>query len=100
MRWTLAIMSPGTPSELINRSRASPLDTASVITQAQASGQLRVHTGDRDDWILSNQTVNSSGRAVALPSWFRTCTPPPPSAASSSTRRNADAVGLDNCFRR
>jgi hypothetical protein len=62
--------------------------------------QVRLHTADRDDWILSNQTVDGAGHPVALPSWFRGCTPPPSSAASSSTRRNADAVGLDTCFRR
>jgi hypothetical protein len=40
-----------------------------------------VTTGNRADWILSNETVDASGREVtALPAWFGNCVPPPPSA--------------------
>lgn len=60
--------------------------------------QLIVHTAGRGDWILSNQTVDSTGRVTALPSWFGDCLPPPPpSAGSSGPGRAAD---LDACFAR
>jgi hypothetical protein len=38
--------------------------------------RLEVTTGQRSDWILSNQTVDATGRAAAVPSWFGDCLPP------------------------
>jgi len=40
--------------------------------------RLTVTTGNRDDWVLSNQTVDASGQVItALPSWMADCVPPP-----------------------
>jgi hypothetical protein len=40
--------------------------------------RLGVTTGNSGDWVLSNKTIDASGREVtALPSWFGDCLPPP-----------------------
>jgi hypothetical protein len=43
---------------------------------------ITAHTADPEDWVLSNRTVDPSGRVVdGLPSWFAQCLPPPPAPA-------------------
>ncbi len=51
------------------------------------------------DWVLSNRTLDPSGRALAtMPAWFSRCVPPPGPEARTSA---ADArAGLDACFSR
>ncbi|MBA2554238.1 MAG: hypothetical protein H0V10_11220, partial [Geodermatophilaceae bacterium] len=55
-----------------------------VSIELQGPGEavrLGVPTGDRDDWILSNDTVDASGQEVdGLPSWLGDCLPPPTTA--------------------
>jgi ABC-2 family transporter protein len=62
------------------------------------SVRISVNTGGRGDWVLSNETVDSTGQVAALPSWFSDCIPPPPSASPS--RAPAPATSLDACFAR
>jgi ABC-type transport system involved in multi-copper enzyme maturation permease subunit len=75
-------------------------DTLDGITSNDAGGSITVtaHTSNHNDWILSNQTVDSSGRAVALPSWFADCIPKPPSPGSSASR--GEAPNIDDCLAR
>jgi ABC-2 family transporter protein len=42
--------------------------------------RVSVTTPNRRDWILSDQTVDASGRAVAVPAWLGGCLPQPGSA--------------------
>ena len=44
-------------------------------------------TGQRGDWILSNQTVDASGRVVPVPTWFGDCLPAPGEAAGKGALR-------------
>lgn len=63
-------------------------------------GRLTVTTGNRGDWVLRNQTVDSHGRAVGLPSWMTTCLPGPPDPSSPPTRRTAPRSSIESCFTR
>jgi hypothetical protein len=57
--------------------------------------------GGVGNWVLSNQTVDASGRATGLPSWFGSCLPPPP--APGTTEGPVKVQGpdtLDACFTR
>ncbi|HEX6756016.1 MAG TPA: hypothetical protein VF109_08725 [Mycobacteriales bacterium] len=36
---------------------------------------ITARTGDRGDWVLSNRTVDATGRPAAVPSWFIDCLP-------------------------
>jgi hypothetical protein len=67
-----------------------------------ASGQdsLSVHTADRGDWILVNETVGPNGRVSALPQWFRDCVPGPPAPAPASGTEHARAGSIDDCLAR
>jgi len=51
-----------------------------------------------DAWILTNQTVDAAGKAVALPSWFTGCVPPP--AAPGEVEHQAGRGALDACLAR
>jgi ABC-type transport system involved in multi-copper enzyme maturation permease subunit len=56
--------------------------------------RLTVTTGNRDDWVLSNETIDASGQvARTLPAWIADCLPPP---RSSGTGRPS----LQPCFTR
>ena len=44
--------------------------------------QLSVHTGNRGDWVLVNETVGQDGHPTALPAWFRDCLPAPSAPAT------------------
>ena len=53
------------------------------------------------NWVLSNETVDASGQAVALPAWFARL--PPAAAGPSGTTRAAGQSGpdtLDGCLER
>ena len=71
---------------------------------ADGSGPFKVsvRAQHRGDWILTNQTVDAHGRAVALPSWFRSCLPAPPGAPGSGrtaqVQSGRDTLGA--CFTR
>jgi hypothetical protein len=52
----------------------------------------------RGDWVLSQATVNASGRTTSLPSWFVTCIAPPPPGAVDKARREGPDVS--SCFTR
>ena len=45
--------------------------TGSVRTGPGEPGRLTVHTAERGDWILSNQTVDADGRPPGLPAGCR-----------------------------
>ncbi len=60
--------------------------------------QLSVHTGNRGDWVLVNETVGQDGRPSALPAWFRDCVPAPSTPATGTA--HAGAGSIDGCFAR
>ena len=51
-----------------------------------APARITVTTGNHGDWILSNQTVDSTGKPVALPAWMADCLPGPPPAPGGQLR--------------
>ena len=60
---------------------------------------ITVTTGNHDDWILSNQTVDGTGQPVALPTWMADCLPgPPPPGGQQSVQ--APAADIEACFTR
>jgi hypothetical protein len=61
---------------------------------------VSVTTGNPSDWVLTNSTVDPSGRTVdALPSWVGDCLPPPPGPAGA-TSVAATKAGIDACLAR
>jgi hypothetical protein len=63
--------------------------------------QVMLTLGTTGDWLLSNQTVDASGHAAVLPSWFDDCLPRPPSGSSSVKEKPADGrSNLEACFTR
>jgi hypothetical protein len=85
--------------------------TTEVISQSTIDGimsdgsgpfHITTHTKDPRDWVLSNQTVDSHGRASELPSWFAGCLPPPPGAgeAGGTTQVHTRPGSLDDCLAR
>jgi hypothetical protein len=90
---------------------ASPIRTDFTFTRAridsitlrQPAGPVTItlSTGRRDDWVLSNQTVDPSGRSTALPAWMASCLPPPPGQAGGVTGpRTGQAPSIDSCLAR
>jgi len=63
---------------------------------------ITAHTANPADWVLSNQTVDRSGRAVeSLPSWFAQCLPPPPPVAAEKAGQGAASRNsLNACLQR
>ncbi len=59
---------------------------------------LSVHTSNRDDWILSNTTVDIDGNPAALPDWMGECLAAEPPAAAVTER--VQAAPLDACLDR
>jgi hypothetical protein len=59
--------------------------------------RIGVRPAHRGDWVLSQQTVDSTGRAVALPSWFNSCVAPPPVGVVS---QRSEAPDLSGCLSR
>ena len=67
---------------------------------ADPSGRLdsiTVHTGDRDDWILSNETLDRTGLVATLPTWLADCVAPPTTTAVNGGVR---ATPIDPCLAR
>jgi ABC-type transport system involved in multi-copper enzyme maturation permease subunit len=70
---------------------------------ADSSGrptQISVTTGDPGDWVLSNETVDATGRVAALPTWLAGCLPQPPSPSSSGGQVTATRASIEACFAR
>ena len=65
---------------------------------------VRVHAGGPGDWRVTNETVSSTGSAVALPAWFGDCVrprPPAPPPADGATKVRAGRRDeFDPCFAR
>jgi hypothetical protein len=66
---------------------AGTLDSISM--GASGHPALGVHTADRGDWILVNETVDRDGRRTALPAWFEDCLQPSDPAAGTEGRARA-----------
>jgi ABC-type transport system involved in multi-copper enzyme maturation permease subunit len=67
------------------------------------SGKLTISThAAHGDWVLSNQTVDSHGRAAALPAWFSQCAPPPPAGGQEGGTVTATpkSGSIDACLTR
>ena len=65
-----------------------------------SSIHLSVTTGNHDDWVLSDQTVDSTGHATSLPSWFADCLPGPPPSPGADKQRVKAPSDIDACFTR
>jgi hypothetical protein len=74
----------------------STFDGLSLDESGQDS--LSVHTADRGDWILVNETMGPDGRVAALPQSFRDCVPGPSAPASGTERGSAGSI--DECLNR
>jgi ABC-2 family transporter protein len=61
---------------------------------------ITVNTGARGDWVLSNKTVDGSGKPAALPAWLGDCLPGPPLPSASPSRAPVTANSLGTCFSR
>ncbi|MCW2707374.1 MAG: putative transrane transport protein [Frankiales bacterium] len=75
-------------------------DTLDSIMADETGTAVRigVRPAHRGDWVLSQQTVDSAGQAVALPSWFNSCVAPPPPVGVASQR--SEAPDVSGCFSR
>jgi hypothetical protein len=66
--------------------------------------RLSVEAGGPGDWGLANRTVDRTGSAATLPSWFGTCVSmrigPPPPAGITKTRTGTRRDDLQACFAR
>jgi hypothetical protein len=67
------------------------------INLGGGSVTITLTTGNRGDWVLSNETVDAAGRVSALPGWMAGCLPPPPSAAEGG---QVEARSIDDCLAR
>ncbi len=74
---------------------AQTLDSIS-LDDPQGSVSIDVHTADRGDWILSNDTVDANGQVAAPPAWFSDCQAPAPTAVQGP----APAQPVDPCLAR
>jgi hypothetical protein len=71
------------------------LDSISIDLSGRTDA-ITVHTGDRGDWILRNQTVDASGHVATLPAWLTGCTASPPANVDGAVR----AQTVDPCLDR
>jgi hypothetical protein len=64
--------------------------------------QVTVNTkGGAGNWVLSNQTVDATGRATGVPSWFADCLPSPPAPGAANGPVQVQGPDkLDACFTR
>jgi hypothetical protein len=78
------------------------LDGISISDNGPGSPmQMTVNTGAMGDWVLLNQTVDATGTATALPSWFAGCLPPPPDPGTPDGPVKAQGPDkLEGCFQR
>ena len=60
---------------------------------------IELHTANREDWVLTNETVNAAGQATALPAWLAECLPGP-GGPSGTTQTNQQAPPIGGCFER
>ncbi len=60
---------------------------------------ITVHTGNRGDWILENNTWNTHDEPAALPGWFSDC-PPRPAEPTAAQKAKATGGGLEPCLAR
>lgn len=61
---------------------------------------ITVNTGAKGAWVLSNKTVDASGKPTALPAWFGDCLPGPGPSSASPSRTPVSANSLETCFAR
>ncbi len=99
--WVRPHLAPTTEQTVeFNRER---LDGISIGDTGPGSPlRMTVNTGGPGSWVLSNETIDASGRAVSLPSWFADCIPRPP-APGTNGDGPVKAQGperLDACFTR
>jgi len=87
------LVPPTTATVVISR------DTLDGIS-ADQSGRpdaITVHTADRGDWILSNETLDRTGSVAALPAWMTDCTGSAPATEVDGAVR---AQPVDPCLAR
>jgi ABC-2 family transporter protein len=88
-----------------------PLSATIVLSQSTLDGiaaspgaplRITAHTENRDDWILTNTTIDAQGRTTSLPTWFTACLPDPSPAGSGKAQQAAPATfgGLESCLTR
>lgn len=79
---------------------ASRLD--GIQTSDGSTFRVSMSTGELGAWDLSNETVDASGKAVALPAWFSDCLPPPPGAGPPARVQAppGQRAKLEECFTR
>ena len=84
-----------------------PVSSTIAVSQATLDGisldgsghvAVSVHTADRGDWILVNETVGRDGRTTRTPGWFDECLPGRP--ASAAEPQQARAGSIDECLTR
>ncbi|MEP6761846.1 MAG: ABC transporter permease subunit [Sporichthyaceae bacterium] len=83
-----------------NRER---LDGISINDNGPSSPmRITVNTGGPGNWVLSNQTVDATGRPTALPAWMSDCLPPPPGPgeADRAVVTQAGVDPIEACFTR
>ena len=59
---------PPRPSRSVRRP-----STGSVPTTGAHPESITVHTAQRGDWVLTNETLGADGRPAALPAWLSDC---------------------------
>jgi ABC-2 family transporter protein len=84
-----------------------PREVAITVTRGTLDGLMigpdptvpiiTAHTGQRGDWILSNTTVDRSGRPAGTPAWFAGCVQTP---EDGDGPRPAGQGALDSCLSR
>jgi ABC-2 family transporter protein len=87
------LLPPVTSTVALSR---STLDGISLEGSGQTT--VTVHTADRGDWILVNETLGPDGRVAVAPSWFVDCLPGAPDSAVGT--RSARAGSIDECLTR
>ena len=85
----------------------APAEQTVTFTRARFDGimsqgpgtpaRITLNTGGRGDWILSNETVDATGRVVPLPSWMDDCLGPPPSSETAGPVRGPS---IETCLAR
>jgi ABC-type transport system involved in multi-copper enzyme maturation permease subunit len=47
---------------------------------------IELHTSDRSDWVIANETIDTEENPTAVPEWFRDCLPGADGGTTSPTR--------------
>ena len=66
------------------------LDGISLDPQGTLS--ITLHTANRDDWVLSNDTIDARGAITTLPAWFSSCAGTGPDQPAAQTPSQAPGV--------